>query len=501
MAITWPRSIRTRTTLLIASSLALIAAIGTWWLFVRTASPTPPPLTKVEDGSTDSATESSAESPATIEFPRESWEAAGIAIQPVTRAPLSQSVDLTGKITLNEDRVAHIYPLVEGRVDEVKIRFGQKVKRGDLLVVVQSKEVGQAMLQLYQDRLLRDFAVTKDRWIQTVTENTQSLIDLIRKNAEIETIEQALHDRPLGEYRDKLVTAYIAHYKARKDLDRLTPLSEEGAVTGKQLLQAEAEWNAARATLQAFIEQIQQDTKQASIVSTQSVKELQTRVSVDETNLKIIGFDDDALAEVDPLQQGEAIAHYPVLSPFDGTIISKDVVLLERVGPESQILSIADLSTVWVSADIYEEHLHLLEQLDRQVVHLRSNAWPGKVFEARIFYTGDVVHESTRTISLRAVADNAAGYLKPGMFVNVEFPGIVSDDVVQLPLAAVHEHAGATFVFVHLNGDAFSRRDVVLGRRNDQAVEIISGLEPGELAVIGGGFALKSRMLADLLSD
>ncbi len=498
MAITLPRSVRIPTLLWPGLVLGVLAAVAAWWFFGHQSPPALDPL----PNPTDSHTVSAADPPAdTISFPADSWDAAGIVVAPVQSATLAEPVEFTGKITLNEDRIAHIYPLVEGRVDEVKVQFGQQVKQGDLLVVVQSKEVGQAMLQLYQNRLLRDFAVVKDRWTQSVAKNAQSMIDLIRANAQIEDIEAALKDRPLGEYRDKLMSAYIAHYKARQDLTRLEPLAKDGAITGKQFLQAQAELNAARATLQSLVEQLQHEAKQASLTSTQSVQELQTRVSVDETNLKILGFEDEALAKVDPLTQGEAVSHYPILSPFDGTILSKDVVLLERVGPDSQILSIADLSSVWVSADIYEEHLHLLKQLEGQLIHLRSNAWPDKTFPARVFYTGDVVHESTRTISLRAVADNPSGQLKPGMFVSVEFPGAPSSTVLQVPLTAVQEHDGGSFVFVHLGQDQFAKRSVVLGRRNDQAVEILSGLESGDMAVVGGGFALKSQMLADLLSD
>lgn len=437
----------------------------------------------------------------TIELPQASWKAASLELSPARRSPLASSVSLTGKIALNEDHVAHIFPLVDGRVDEVKVQFGQKVKKDELLVVVQSKEVGQLMLQLYQDRLQLAFTLTKDRWTQAVSKNTQTMIGLMQQAASIDDIEKQLHERPLGDYRDKLMTAYIGHYRARKHLERLAPLTQEGAVTGKQLLEAEAEANAARATLQSLTEQLHQDAGQLSIISSQSVQELQTRVAVDETSLKILGFHDDALKNVDPVKQGETISHYPIYSPFDGTIISKDVVLLERVGPERQILSIADLSTVWVSTDIYEEHLPLLERLEGQTLRLRSNAWPGKTFEAKIFYTGDVVDDSSRTISMRAVADNREGLLKPGMFVNVELPSIEQAEVLQVPADAVLDHEGVSFVFVHVDGDRFARRDVRLGRRAAQSVEILSGLEPDEQVVVRGGFALKSRMLADLLAE
>lgn len=503
MQLAWQTSIPRQSTALTLLAAALVLAVGGYWIGSHFA-PTAPHTDGHSPGRPASPPAGKPEAAAEadlVEFPRDRWAAASIEIAPAERAPFARSIHLTGKIALNEDRVAHIYPLVEGRVEEVKTQLGAKVKEGDLLAIVQSREVGQVMLQLVQDRMHRDFALTKDRWTQSVSANTQALIALLRQNAAIEEIEKQLTNRPIGEYRDKLMSAYIAHFKAHKHLERLKPLTQEGAVTGKQLLEAEAESSAAKATLQSMLEQIQQDAQQAATISTQSVKELQTRVAVDETNLKILGFDDDDLAAVDASKQGEAISHYPITAPFDGTIISKDVVLLERVSPASQVLSVADLSTVWVTADIYEEHLPLLKQLQQQTIHLRSNAWPDKTFEARIFYTGDLVEDSSRTISLRAAADNAEGLLKPGMFVNVEFPSPLQQDVLQVPVGAILEHENKSFVFVHVRDDLFERRDVTPGQHSDQRVEIRAGLEPGERVVTSGGFALKSRMLADLLAE
>lgn len=489
--------------LFIASGVLAVVLVGitAWWLFARGDGQNGSHAVADADAhpAEDVADESSALAQA-ITFPTESWQAASIKLAPAGRAPLAQVAELTGKIALNEDRVAHIYPMVEGRVDEVKVNFGAPVKKGDLLVVIQSREIGQALLQLYQNRLARDFAVQKDVWTQTTAANTLDLIKLIREEAPIERIESQLRDRPLGEFRDKLMTAYIDRFKSQQDLARLQPLQEGGAIPGKQLLEAQANSSATRASLQSFVEQVQQDVTQASTVSAQAVKELQTRVAVDETNLKILGMSDESLANIDP-KQGESLSHYSIHAPFDGTIISKDVVLLERVGPETQLLSIADLSTVWVSVDIYEEHLPLIKQAQNQTVHLTSNSWPGKTFEAEVFYTGDVVDESSRTLALRAIAKNDEGMLKPGMFVNVQLPSTAQADVLQVPVTAIMDHDRKSFVFVHKGGDEFERRDVSLGRSNGQSVEIASGLEEGESVVINGGFALKSQMLAELLSE
>lgn len=481
----------------VSAVLIAVAGIGAWWYSSHG------PAAPVEDHATseDGAEGASADDGEQIVLlPRESWEPASIKIEPAQRAPLAQVVELTGKIALNEDRVAHIYPMVEGRVDEVKVNFGDRVKKGDLLVVIQSKEIGQALLQLYQNRLARDFAVQKDEWTQTTAKNTLDLIKLIREEAPLERIEAQLRDRPLGEFRDKLMTAYLERFKSKQDLERLQPLQAGGAIAGKQLLEAQVNSSAARASLQSFVEQVQQDVTQASIVSAQTVKELQTRVAVDETNLKILGMTDESLANIDP-QQGEALSHYSIYAPFDGTIISKDVVLLERVGPDSQVLSIADLSTVWVSVDLYEEHLPLLEQVQNRTVQLTTNAWPGKSFEAEIFYSGDVVAETSRTLSLRAIAKNDDGKLKPGMFVNVQLRGDEQTPVLQVPATAVIEHEGKSFVFVHEGGDKFQRCDVTLGRKDGESVEVVSGLKEGDQVVVSGGFALKSQMLAELLAE
>jgi cobalt-zinc-cadmium efflux system membrane fusion protein len=437
----------------------------------------------------------------TIDFPQASWAAAGIVIAPAAVAPLGETVSLTGKVTLNEDRVAHIYPLVEGRVDEVRVTLGQQVQRGEVLVILQSREVGDARLKLVQDRLQRDFAATKQAWHQSVAANTEALINMLRANAAVEKIEAELHNRPLGAYREKLISAYVAHVTARKNLDRLTPLSQEGLVSGRQRLQAEADYATARATLQSLLEQIDQEAQLAATAAAQTLAEIETRVVVDETALKIIGLEGEAITAIDPKAQGEAIAHCPIQAPFDGTVLSKDVVLMEHVGPSNQILSVADLSTVWVVADVYEEQLPLLERLDRQTLKLSCDAWPGETFEAKIFSKGSVVHEISRTVAVRALAENADGRLKPGMFVRVQLPGVEATAVLQVPLAAVLEHEGKAFVFAYRGGSSFQRRDVVMGRRSGSTVEIRGGIEPGERIVTGGGFALKSRMLSSLLEE
>ncbi len=474
--------------------IAATAAVG-WFFWGPAGTPPQPAVVAERSAATDTETD-----PALIIFPEDLWKPTARVVAPATPALIEQATTLTGVIGLNEDRLAHVYPLVDGRVDSVHVSLGDTVTKGQQMAVIQSRQVGDAMLRLAQDRLQLSFTKRKDEWTQAISKNTLTMIELLRARAPVEEIEKQLQNQPLGEYRDKLMTAYIDQATARKNLDRLEPLQSEGIVASRHIYEAEASWKSNRATLQSLLEQLEQEARQAAVMSTQQVAELETRVAVDEAALKILGLDGDAIAEIDP-RAGAALARCPIVAPFDGTVISKDVVLLEHVGPTNQILSIADLSSVWLSADVYEEQLPLLEDLQGKPVRFRSGSWPGEVFEATVFYTGDLVDDESRTLHLRAVAKNEDGRLKPGMFVTVELPDTHAATVLQVPLAAVLEHDGVPLVFQHLGGESFQRRDVELGRRTAEAVEIRSGLTAGDQIVVSGGFALKSRMLSALLEE
>lgn len=493
---------RFKSPLSILAVVAVIAAVFVWRYFAGNdeshLGEAPAAAQSHKVAAPDESAEATLEA---IEYPEDRWNAASIEVAPVAAQPFDDTIEVTGKVAINEERLAHIFPLAEGVVDEVKARLGDQVKKGDVLAIVQSREVGQAKLQLYQDRLKRDQVVAQDQWTQKVVANVQDLIGMIRSDAKLPEIEERFRGRPIGDYRNQLLTAYIGKHTHERTVDRLSPLTESGAVSGKLLIEAESQSNTASTALQSLIEQIQQDAVQEGLRSSHAVKEIQTRVAVDEAALKILGFRDADLQQIDPVVQGEAVSHMPIQAPFDGTIISKDAVLNERVGPDSQIFSIADLSTVWITADIYEEQLPLLQSLRGKNIRIASDVWPNREFAAQVFYTGDLVDPTSRTVTLRAKAENAEGLLKSGMFVRVSLSAAEAGDVLQIPVAALQEHEGKSFVFVYLGGGKFEARSVRVGRRAANSVEILGGLQDGEQIAVQGAFALKSKMLASLLEE
>lgn len=427
--------------------------------------------------------------------------AAGIVCEEVKRGPFTNALDLTGKVSLNEDQLAHVFPLVEGVVDSVLVQFGQTVKKGEPLVTVRSREVGQAKLDLMQYRMVRDFAQSRDQWSQRVAVNTLDLIAAMRSNATMDQIEQQFRDRPMGEYRNQLMNAYVAFFRSSMDLQRLGSLPETGAVPAKQRQAAESAVTADRASLQAALEQIGQDASRAAQLASQALKEAELQVAIASANLQILGYEPQELEASMADGSGEGMALYPVRSPLDGTVIEKDVVLLERAHPDQQMLTIADLSTVWIKTDIYEQQLPWLRDADRRRIQFRSEAWPGRTFEADVFFTGEIVDQATRTVSMIARAENPERLLKPGMFVTVSIPGNPQSDAIQVPAAAVLEHAGNSFVFVRQAPGRYLRKDVVIGRRSGDQQEIVSGVTAGDPVVVSGAFTLKSLLLEAFLGE
>ncbi len=435
-----------------------------------------------------------------ISLPQEQWQASGIRIEPAREEPLDKILRLTGKISLNQDRVAHIYSMVEGTVDDVSVRLGQTVKSRDPLALIHSREVGAAKLTLYQARLQLELARAKNELQTSIAANATELLKALRANVDIQEIETQFRDRPMGDFRERALASYAAFLKSAADVERLEGVSQSGAVSGKTLLAATANRNADQATFQARIEQIHHELRTTTLMASQAVKETEAMVLVAATNLQILNVDAKDIAEIDPAKQGETLSHYAIRAPFDGTVLSKDVVLREQVRSDVMLFSIADLSTVWVTANVYEEHLPFLDSFKDQTITLRNDALPDHVFKAKVFYTGEIMDEATRTISLRAIADNPDHRLKPGMFVNIELPIRQAESVV-IPSAAVQQHEGKQFVFVHLGNDQFQRRDILVGLTSGNSIVVRLGLKKGESIVTTGGFILKSQLLADLLGE
>src|SRR5262249_29186140 len=148
-------------------------------------------------------------------------------------------------------------------------------------------------------------------------------------------------------------------------------------------------------------------------------------------------------------------------------------------------LPIADLSTVWVQADVFEPDLPLVRNLAGKPIPFRLNDAPLAPHKATVLDPGQMFDKSSRAVALIAVAQNRDRSLKPGQFVEVGLPrGTGDKPVLQVPLSAIQRHEDRTFVFVQTGDDEFAAKTVSLGRVADDRVEIRGGIRPGKRVVV-----------------
>tara|TARA_R110002049_G_scaffold288423_1_gene470869 strand:- start:40473 stop:42017 length:1545 start_codon:yes stop_codon:yes gene_type:complete len=434
---------------------------------------------------------------AVVQLPKEMWEASKLKVQPVNRQTVTMQTWGTGKLTLNEDRSANIYSITEGRAHEVPVNLGDRVDEGQTLAIIDSREVGTAKLELYQARLQEKFAKQANDFAQQVKTNALQLIDALDRNASAEEIEKTLGDKPIGKYREQLLGAYTTLVQAQTDFDRIEPIANTGAIAGKQLIEARANLNTAKASFNAVLEQLRFGVPQDALEAEQAVQQAGQAVDVAKAKLNILGYDDDDLENIQPDEKSGHLSHYEVVAPFAGTIIAKNVVLAERVGTDTEMFRLADLSTVWVQADIYQKDLPAIAGLGDTLTFRAPTASDGSLHThtAKIFYRGDVLDPDTRTLRLQAIAENEDRHLKPGMFVEIEIPSEDSQNILAVPESAIQEVEDKTVVFVQQGETEFRMVPIVTGTKSDGVVEIREGLKVGDKVVTSGGFALKSELM------
>lgn len=335
---------------------------------------------------------------------------AGLEIQTLARREFRTHRDFPGVVTPNQHASADVTALVRGRVVEVYADLGDQVRKGDLLAMLYSEELGM----------------------------TQSA------------------------YLKADATLYVAErsYERAKYL-----------LTEKVLALADAQ------------------KRKGEMLSLRAEK----REARD--RLKLYGMSDEHILHLD----GEDAIRpsVPIMAPFDGRVIARNLTKGEVVETTEKLFTVADLSEVWVIANIPEkdiQYIHPDGSSVDQSVDVLVNAYPDHIFHGAITYVGDVLNVATRTMNLRLELPNQDNKLKPEMYATVRVYSEPEPNVLAVPETAVQRDRDRRFVFVQQDAQSFEARDVTLGESNGRDVKILDGLQEGEQVVVKGAFVLKSEL-------
>ncbi|MES1944512.1 RND family efflux transporter MFP subunit [Salinisphaera sp. PC39] len=200
---------------------------------------------------------------------------------------------------------------------------------------------------------------------------------------------------------------------------------------------------------------------------------------------------DIAPAQVRAIERrGEPIKYLPIQAPATGTVVEKNVVEGSAVNKGQTLMRIADLSTVWVDAEVYDSELPLVHA--GMTAEVTLPYLPDARYQAKVDYVYPYLQGQTRTGQLRLSLPNPDGRLKPDMYAQVRLQADLGERLA-VPESAVLFSGDARVVFVDLGDGRLQPRRIETGQRTEDYIEVASGLEAGETVVTSGNFLIDAE--------
>jgi len=197
------------------------------------------------------------------------------------------------------------------------------------------------------------------------------------------------------------------------------------------------------------------------------------------------------------IEGNESLTEYEIKSLIDGTLVEKHLSLGEIVGDNEHGFVVADLSLVWAMLKLYQKDLPYVK-VGQKVIISAGPEMP--VSKGEIAYISPIIDEATHTAAARIVLNNPKEYWKPGLFVNGQITISNLEISILVPKTALEYYEGQRVVFIQTS-EGFVPRTVQIGRSNELAVEIIGGLNPGEIYISKGGFTIKAELQKNEFGD
>jgi cobalt-zinc-cadmium efflux system membrane fusion protein len=358
------------------------------------------------------------------------------------------------------------YELGLVKIDPTLIRSGDKPS-GLFKIEPVAKHVAQTLLPLNGEIALNGAALThvSPRVPGTIRTIQAVLGKRVEKGDVLFEIESPQLGLAVGAYRKNKALAALA----LKNLEREKALVEKKISPEADRIEAQMKYDEYRIELESA-----------------------------ENALSVMGLNAEAITTLTADGLAGKNACLPIFAPQSGTVIQKHLDPGETIEAGKEVLTIADLSSVWVWMSVYEQDLaRLLGEAKKGAprVRITTLAYPDKMFEGEIDLIGSMVDEGDRTVKVRATLKNADALLRPGMFCAANAVFETPEKVIAVPKGAILSDEGKHFVFRMIRDGFALRTDVEIGRVFADCIEITGGLPEGEKIITEGAFVCKSDVL------
>ena len=212
-------------------------------------------------------------------------------------------------------------------------------------------------------------------------------------------------------------------------------------------------------------------------------------ISASRNRLKALGIPGSQIKRLE--KRRKASQSIPIYAPQDGVVFSLSVRDGMFIKPASRVMSLADLSSVWLLAEIFESQADWVKV--GLPVDVNLSFLPGRTWEGKVEYIYPSLDPKTRTLKARLRFDNPDEALKPNMYANVKIYGGPKEAVIIIPVEALIRTGRESRVVIALGAGKFTSRTVTAGIESGDWVEILAGIEPGDEVVTSGQFLLDSE--------
>lgn len=397
-----------------------------------------------------------------VKLSPEALAAVGIEVEGVTQRPAVALITVTGTVETNQQQTQQATPLVSGRVERVNVVLGDRVRAGSVLAIISSPEVAEMHGKLREAETRLRLA---ERTLQRV-QRAENRVAVIQAKAKLDEAEATLR--------------------------RTRRLIELGAGAGKDLVAAEAAHKSAKA------EYDYQNNISVNREVQQAQAEVETaRVDVAHLRQSLVTLG-DPVAGTGRDEHRADISLVTLRSPVSGMVVERQVNVGAGIQAGAPLFTIANISTVWVIANVPEAQVGSVRM--GTPAEVRSTALGNDAMAGRVNYIDPRLNEETRTARVRIEIPNRDERLKTGMFVQVGFQagaGMAGGEELMVRSEAVQRIGDRSVVFIPKEDEpgAFEVRDVEVGGETEGYQRVISGLKLDEKVVTKGSFTLKTQMM------
>ena len=509
-------------------AVLLIGSAGLWWISSRQSAAASPESAEgkekagasgeKEAGHSEEAgghTEGEGEHGAEVTLEPATLAAAGIELEGVTSRPAVALLSATGAIENNPQNTQTISALVGGRIENIRVKVGDYVQRGQVLAVIASPQIAQMHGKLHEAETARGIAERNFERVQ----RSENRVAVLQARARLVEAEANL-GRTKQLVQAQIATARAKLAEAEATLNRTRRLIALGAGAGKDLNQAEANFKVEQSNLQSALNSREPETAAANLKIASAELDFQTNISLNRelqeakaavetarVDVKHIRDEMRALgvnltAHENDREHSQDTALVPVTAPAAGMVTERPVNPGAGIEAGTTLLTVSNLASVFAVASVPETELSAIRV--GTLAEISSPAMTDAI-SARVAYIDPNLNEDTRTGRVRLEVQNPNNRLRAGMFVNIGFSTgtTAAGEELAVNSTAVQRIGEKNVVFVPVDGEpgTFKAQEVKLGTDVGGYTRIISGVELNEKVVIKGSFALKAVMQKGELGD